>query len=116
MSQENLIEQEPVHESNIRRLPFKDLMKRIGPGIILAGIVIGPGAITTASMVGAMYGYSLLWIMIPIAFMGISFLLTTYRVALLTGMPALHAIRHYFGPLAAQIVGITTFYLVYFLL
>ncbi|WP_080875826.1 Nramp family divalent metal transporter [Oceanobacillus timonensis] len=109
MNQENLIEQEPVRESNIKRLPFKDLMKRIGPGIILAGIVMGPGAITTASMVGAMYGYSLLWIMIPIAFMGISFLLTTYRVSLLTGMPALHAIRHYFGPWAAQIVGITTF-------
>lgn len=91
------------------KLPFKELIKRIGPGIILTGVVIGPGAITTAAMLGAQYGYSLIWILIPIAFMGISFLLTTYRIALLTGLPSIHAIRHYYGSFAAKVVGIATF-------
>ena len=30
-------------------LSFGELLKRIGPGIILTGVVIGPGAITTAT-------------------------------------------------------------------
>lgn len=96
-------------ELKTEKLPFKDLIKRIGPGIILTGVVIGPGAITTAAMLGAQYGYSLIWILIPIAFMGMSFLLTTYRIALLTGLPSIHAIRHYYGSFAAKVVGIATF-------
>ncbi|MCS5932111.1 divalent metal cation transporter [Klebsiella pneumoniae subsp. pneumoniae] len=41
--------------------------------------------------------YSLLWLLIPIAFMGITFMLTTYRISMLTGMPSIEAIRHYYG-------------------
>ena len=59
-------ENNQVFGSDIKRLPLKDLVKRIGPGLIATGIVIGPGAITTAAMLGANYGYALLWIMIPI--------------------------------------------------
>lgn len=91
------------------RLPFKELIKRIGPGIVLTGVVIGPGAITTASMLGSKYGYALLWLLIPIAFMGTSFMMSTYRIALLTGMPAIHAIRHYYGKFAAEFVGAASF-------
>ncbi|WP_209125832.1 Nramp family divalent metal transporter [Alkalihalobacillus sp. BA299] len=111
MSQSSVATKE-ISESNeveVGRLPFKELIKRIGPGIILTGVVIGPGAITTAAMLGSKYGYSLLWILIPIAFMGISFLLTTYRVTLLTGMPSIHAIRHFYGSFAAKVVGVATF-------
>ena len=44
--------------STVKKLSFKEIMKKIGPGIILSGIVIGPGAITTAANLGASYGYS----------------------------------------------------------
>ncbi|MEV9280632.1 hypothetical protein AB0165_29325 [Klebsiella variicola] len=68
--------------AQIEKLPFSQLIRRIGPGIVLTGVVVGPGAITTASMLGADYGYSLLWLLIPIAFMGITFMLTTYRISM----------------------------------
>ena len=100
---------EEVSAANVERLPFKELVKRIGPGIVLTGVVIGPGAITTAAMIGADYGYSLVWLLIPIAFMGMTFLLTTYRISLLTGMPAIDAIIHYFGKGAGIFVGIAAF-------
>jgi len=106
---ENKIVNETFDYTNVKRLPFKELAKRIGPGIILTGIVIGPGAITTAAMLGSKYGYSLLWLLIIIAFMGITFMLTTYRISMLTGMPSIHAIQHYFGKVAAGFVGIATF-------
>ncbi|MEB5686058.1 Nramp family divalent metal transporter [Mammaliicoccus lentus] len=91
------------------KLSFWDLLKRIGPGIVLTGVVIGPGVITTASMVGASHGYKLLWLFIPIGFMGITFVIASYRITLLTGMPSIKAIRHYFGNTSAIIVGLSTF-------
>lgn len=102
-------ENNQVFGSDIKRLPLKDLVKRIGPGLIATGIVIGPGAITTAAMLGANYGYALLWIMIPIIFMGITFMMTTNRLAIITGMPTIHAIRKYYGPIASGVVSVATF-------
>lgn len=102
-------ENNQVFGSDIKRLPLKDLVKRIGPGLIATGIVIGPGAITTAAMLGAKYGYALMWIMIPILFMGITFMMTTNRLAIITGMPTIHAIRKYYGPIASGVVSVATF-------
>ena len=100
---------EATFGADIKRLPLKDLLKRIGPGLISTGIVIGPGAITTAAMLGANYGYALLWIMLPIIFMGITFMMTTNRLAIMTGLPIIHAIRKYYGPVASGVVSVATF-------
>ncbi|MDO5407728.1 MAG: Nramp family divalent metal transporter [Eubacteriales bacterium] len=96
-------------EENVKKLTFWEILKRIGPGIILTGVVIGPGNITTSAMLGANYGYGMVWLVIPIAFMGITFMLTTYRISMLTGMPILHAIRHYYGKAASGFVGVALF-------
>lgn len=95
--------------AEVKRLPFMEILKRIGPGIIVAGIAVGPGSVTTSAMLGASYGYSLLWLMIPTMFMGITFMLATYRISMLTGMPIIHAIRHYYGKFAAALVGVCLF-------
>jgi len=95
--------------TDVKRLPVKDLLKRIGPGLIATGIVIGPGAVTTASMLGANYGYSLIWLIFPIIFMGMTFMMVTNRLAITTGLPTIHAIRKYYGPVASGVVGIATF-------
>lgn len=101
--------EEKFNESKVSKVSFFELLKRIGPGIILAGVVIGPGNITTSAMIGSEFGYSLVWLVIPIAFMGVTFMLTSYRVSMLTGMPVIHAVRKYYGKGAAAIVGIATF-------
>ena len=93
----------------VKRLPLGQLLKRIGPGLIATGIVIGPGAVTTAAMLGANYGYALIWLMFPIVFMGITFVMTTNWLAITTGMPTIHAIRKYFGKPGAIVVGIALF-------
>lgn len=114
MANSNTMNKSSSHQDNfdvakVKKLSFIELLKRIGPGIILTGVVIGPGNITTSAMIGADYGYAMLWLVIPIAFMGITFMLTTYRISMLTGMPIIHAIRHYFGKTAAAFVGVTLF-------
>ena len=93
----------------VKTLPIGQLLKRIGPGLIATGIVIGPGAVTTAAMLGANYGYALIWLMFPIIFMGITFVMTTNWLAITTGMPTIHAIRKYFGKAGAVVVGIALF-------
>ena len=93
----------------VKTLPIGQLLKRIGPGLIATGIVIGPGAVITAAMLGANYGYALLWLIFPIIFMGITFVMTTNWLAITTGMPTIHAIRKYFGKVGATIVGIALF-------
>ena len=98
----------------IERLPLSKLIGRIGPGLILTGIVIGPGAITTAAMIGSGYGYSLIWLMILIAFMGITFVLSTYRITSMTGMPIIHAIRYFYGKGVAAFVGVALFIACFF--
>lgn len=100
---------EKFDQTQVKKVSFAELLKRIGPGLILAGVVIGPGNITTSAMMGSNYGYSMIWLVIPIAFMGITFMLTTYRISMLTGMPIIDAIRHYYGKAAAMVVGCATF-------
>lgn len=85
------------------------MIKRIGPGLIATGIVIGPGAVTTSAMLGANYGYALIWLIFPIIFMGITFMMVTNRLAITTGLPTIHAIRKYYGPVASAVVGIAVF-------
>ena len=95
--------------TDVKRLPLKELVKRIGPGLIATGIVIGPGAVTTSAMLGANYGYALIWLILPIIFMGITFMMTTNRLAIVTGLPTIHAIQKYYGPIASAVVSIAVF-------
>ena len=95
--------------TTIKKLSFKEILKRIGPGIILTGVVIGPGNITTSAMIGADYGYQLVWLIIPILLMGVTFMLSSYRISMLTGMPILHAIRHYYGKTVSAFCGAALF-------
>lgn len=99
----------PFDPKSVKKLSFLDIVKRVGHGLILTGVVIGPGNITTSAMLGADYGYSMVWLVIPIAFMGITFMLATYRISMLCGMPMIDAIRHYYGNVAAGFVGLATF-------
>ena len=95
--------------ASVKKLSFKEILKKVGPGIILTGIVIGPGNITTSAMMGASYGYQLMWLILPIILMGITFTMTSYRISIMTGMPILHAIRHYYGGVASAFCGVALF-------
>ncbi len=41
-----------------------DAIRQIGPAIIVAAVVLGPGSITTSTKVGAAFGYSTLWLLL----------------------------------------------------
>lgn len=95
--------------NSVQRLPVIELLKQIGPGIILTGIAIGPGSMTTALMLGSDFGYTLMWLFVPILVMGFTFVYSSHYISLLTGKPIIHAISHYYGSKAAKFVGYTLF-------
>lgn len=115
MAYENVDLKRPVQERlgfdprQVKRLRFSEILKKVGPGIILTGIVIGPGNITTSAMMGSRFGYDIMWVLIPIIFMGITFTMSAYRISIMTGMPVLHTIRHYYGGLASAFCGFALF-------
>ena len=47
-----------------KKRTFKDYFMSIGPAIIIAAVVIGPGSVTTLSTMGAAYGYDPLWVIV----------------------------------------------------
>lgn len=48
-----------IDGKEIKRVGFKEIVRRVGPGLILTGVVIGPGNITMSAMLGANYGYAM---------------------------------------------------------
>lgn len=47
-----------------KKSKFKRRLKNVGPGAIVAAAIVGPGTVTTASNVGAQFGYALIWALI----------------------------------------------------
>lgn len=66
-------------------LPQGRWYHRIGPGLITACVVIGPGSITTSSQVGAKHGYSMLWVVVLSVIMMLTFMTMSARIGAVAG-------------------------------
>ena len=85
--------------------------QRIGPGLITACVVIGPGSIMTSSMVGANEGYSRLWIvLVSVAFMLVYMTLGAKLGAVAKTSPG-NLIRQKAGSWLAILVGCCVFFI-----
>ncbi|TWT47105.1 Divalent metal cation transporter MntH [Thalassoglobus neptunius] len=84
---------------------------RIGPGLITACVVIGPGSITTSSSVGANNGYSMLWIVVvSVAFMMLYMTLGA-KLGVVADRSAGDLIRKHAGSWLAILVGCCVFFI-----
>ncbi len=73
------------------------LLAIIGPGIITANVDNDAGGITTYSIAGAHFGYSLLWLLIPITFALFVVQEMCARMGVVTGKGLADLIRERFG-------------------
>jgi manganese transport protein len=84
---------------------------RIGPGLITACVVIGPGSILTSSKVGANNGYSMLWIV----WVSVVFMLVYMTLGAKLGVVASEApcdiVRRKAGSWLAILVGLSVFFI-----
>src|SRR5512146_1596785 len=89
------------------RLRLAVLLAVIGPGIITANVDNDAGGITTYSVAGAHYGYTLLWIMPLVALALIIVQEMSARLGVVTGKGLADLIRETMGVrITALVIGI----------
>jgi Mn2+/Fe2+ NRAMP family transporter len=81
----------------------------LGPGIITAALVFGPSKMTITSKLGAVYGYSLLWIIAVAIFFMTIFTVMSARIGVATRQSLLATIRLKWGKAAAIAIGLGIF-------
>ena len=79
--------------------------RRIGPAIVVAAVVLGPGSIVTASRVGCQFGYSLLWVVLAAGILMIAMTAASMIVGVSGSQTPVSAVAQRFGRPAAVLVG-----------
>ncbi len=85
--------------------------QRIGPGLITACVVIGPGSITTSSQVGAKYGYSMLWVIVISVALMLSFMTMAARLGVVSAASTATLISRHASRTLAVVIGLCAFFI-----
>ncbi|WP_240975296.1 Nramp family divalent metal transporter [Chitinophaga fulva] len=93
------MEKAPVTEkgSAPKSSQYKAWLQSLGPGLITAALVFGPSKVTIASIMGASYGFFLLWIVAVAIFFMIIFTTMAARVGIATNESLLSTISRKWG-------------------
>lgn len=85
--------------------------RRIGPGLITACVVIGPGSIVTSSTVGANNAYSMLWVvLVSVAFM-MTYMMLGAKLGVVASEAPCDLLRSRAGNWLSVLVGICVFFI-----
>ncbi|MBL7647437.1 MAG: divalent metal cation transporter [Candidatus Hydrogenedentes bacterium] len=83
--------------------------KRLGPGLITAAVVLGPGSIVSASTAGARSGYGLIWMLAVSAIVMATFTSMAARIGCALDKSFLSFLAERWGRPMAAITGISAF-------
>lgn len=81
----------------------------LGPGIITAALVFGPGSLTLTSKLGALYQYQLIWVVVVATILMMAFTSMGARIGLATDQSLLNVFRQKWGNGAAWGTGVGIF-------
>jgi len=84
-------------------------LRRVGPALVLAAVVIGPGSITLSTIAGSLYGYRLLWVLVCSTVFMIVYTQMAARIGLVTGQTLFDLTRRRYGRTTARIGGLFGF-------
>lgn len=86
-----------------QRLPS---WRSIGPALITACVVFGPGSLLISSNIGARHGFELLWLLLLTGILMGTYMTTAARIAVVGGATPCTLVAHRLGRPAAAIIGI----------
>ena len=89
---------------------LKKILKSIGPGFIIASLVLGPGSITVASRVGSESGFDLLWVVIVAGISMVIYTSMAARVGIVSRSTILKTITDSYSKWFAVSIGIASFF------
>jgi len=87
-----------------RRPPW---YRSIGPALIVACVVFGPGSLVISANVGATYGYEMLWLLLLTGLLMGTFMTTAARIGVVGGQTPCTLLARRTNRVVAAIVGIT---------
>ena len=88
---------------------FWQRLKQVGPALMLAAVVLGPGSLTLSTIAGSLYGYRLLWVPVAGTIFMITYTWMSARIGLVTGQTLFQATRSKHGHTLARIGGVFGF-------
>lgn len=88
---------------------IKKVLKSIGPGFIIASVVLGPGSITVASRIGSEHGYAFLWVIVLAAISMMAYTAMGARYGVVNKRSILQTITDNYGRWFAILIGISAF-------
>lgn len=84
-------------------------LQKLGPGIITAALVFGPGSLTINTKLGASFGFSLIWVvLIAMVFMS-AFTRMSAKIGLVSQVSFIERIKQELGKPLAILVGVGVF-------
>jgi len=88
------------------------LIRQVGPAIIVAAVVLGPGSITTSTKVGAAFGYKMIWLLFVLLalLIGVASLASWLGATLEKSL--CRELSDRLGPWAGWVIGIAFFLIV----
>ena len=89
-----------------------NFMRSIGPAIIVAAVVCGPGSMLMSSKTGAIYGYRMIWLVVSAAALMWSMVALSARLGVVLERTPLGELAHRLGRPVAAAVGLILFLVV----
>lgn len=86
-------------------------LRSIGPGLVTACVVIGPGSIMTSSKVGAADGYSKSWVVVLAVIFMLAYMSLAAKLAVVSQQSTGDLIRKYAGNWLAILIGVSVFFI-----
>jgi len=80
--------------------------RSIGPALIIACVVFGPGSLLISSNVGARYGYELLWLLLLTGLLMGTYMTTAARIGVVGGATPCTLVAQRLGRPVAAVIGI----------
>lgn len=87
------------------------ILKHIGPGLVTACVVIGPGSILTSSKVGAANGYALGWIVLVACFFMMVYTTLAAKLGAVSQQSTCDLVRQRAGRPLAVLLGASVFFI-----
>ncbi|HEX6069070.1 MAG TPA: divalent metal cation transporter, partial [Longimicrobiaceae bacterium] len=94
-----------VGEAPARAAGLRRVLRKLGPALVLASVVFGPGSLTLHTLAGSLYGYRLLWVPATATLLMIVYTWLCGRLALVTGRTLFDLVRARWGGAAARMGG-----------
>lgn len=88
---------------------MKQFFRYLGPGIITAALVFGPGSLTITSKLGSLYAYNHIWVIVSAIFFMVIFTEMGARIGIATESSLLSIIKDKWGKAASIVLGLGIF-------